>query len=122
MKRLMQVTVLICVLGVLLLPVTATAQIPFGGPITLYNPICQTPPATWLVVGPPTPMNLMYVAGTFSYPFGPPAHPGQYLLGIAGAGFVPCIIWVPCPCPPAVCLCPIVIGGGSPILFHGSSV
>lgn len=118
MKKLMQAMVLMCIFGMALLPITVTAQVPFGGPITFFNPICQTPPAIWLVVGPPTPMNLMYVAGSFSYPQGPPAHTGQYLLGNAGAGFVPCIIWVPC----GPSLCPITIGGGLPILFHGSSV
>lgn len=97
-------------------PQLTYAQFHFGGPITLYNPICETPPGVWLMVGPPRPMSLFYMGGMF-YSHGPPSHPGQWLLGMA-AGWVPCIIWVPC----GFAMCPIVIGGGSLIIYSGSSI
>lgn len=90
------------------------AQIPFGGPIITYQPICQIPPGILLTIGPPTPMILFYTWGaSISFMVSPPAHPGQLLLGMAG-GWVPCIV--------ELSGVPVVVGGGLMILFHGSSV
>lgn len=103
------------VIGFVLFPPGASAQVNFGGPITLFEPICQVPPATEITVGPPSAMPLMYIAG-MTYANGPPSHPGQELLGKA-VGWMPCIILVPC----FFGVCPVVVGGGFIILFTGSS-
>lgn len=105
-------------------PFAVHAQIPFGGPITGYYPVCQSGPGqiigTGIQLGPPIPIALMYMFGASqSFLFGPPRGPGQFLLGMAG-GFAPCMIWVPC----GFTICPVPNPshpGGTIILFHGSS-
>jgi len=88
----------------------------FGGPILLNQPVCVSPPAALVNVGPPAGGQFMYLlGGSFSYDAGPPRNPGQQLLGKLGPAVVPCLI----PCPLGVC--PHPQGGGPPILFHGSS-
>jgi len=116
-KRFGLLTVIFMIAAFSLFPGFAVAQFPFGGPITWYFPACEVPPATWIILGPPTFSSLMYM-GALSYSYGPPSHWGQQLLGMSTA-WMPCIILVPCPPSPAPC--PVIIGGGMLILFHGSS-
>ena len=91
--------------------------LPFGGPIVNIFPGCVSPPGMGITIGPPTPMSLFYQPkASFSFAFGPPVSPGQFLLGNA-ASFVPCLI----PCPAGVCPYP-PIPGGLFIIMHGSSL
>jgi len=84
---------------------------PFGGDIIVLFPCVN---GLKITLGPPTPGFYMYVPGTsFSYLYGPPSHPGQWLLGLSGP---PLVCLVPC----SSGLCPA--GIGDMILFHGSSV
>src|SRR3989344_1391820 len=90
---------------------TEAAGLPFGGPILLLFP-CIT--GIKVTVGPPRGGIFMYIPGaSFSYAYGPPRRPGQYLLGLYG--------------PPAPCFIPgpkgpILIGFFPLIIFHGSSI
>lgn len=95
--------------GFLGIPTSVSAQVSFGGYITFFNPICETPPGAFMTT---TAIPLMYVPGTISFLAGPPRGTGQALLGIFG-GYLPCIIW-PGPTP-------VKIGGGPYIILHGSS-
>lgn len=75
----------LCAFGLLALPIFAYA-FPFGGQASLvhrcYN---QT---IYVVLGPPIGGPYVWVAGfTKTYQFGPPAHSGQWLLGLAGAPY-----------------------------------
>lgn len=92
------------------LPMERSYAQPFGGAITFLFPSCIE--GIWLKLGPPTPGDYMYGAGSYSYLFGPPSHLGQWLLGLSG-GFLTCSI----PCHSGIC----VIGGGRLIIYHGSS-
>ena len=69
--------------------------------------LCNT--GILVFLSPPTPGFFMWVPGTVSYLDGPPLHPGQWLLGVAG--------------PPMVCMVGLFpVGAGLMILFHGSSL
>ncbi len=71
-----------------------------------------------MVLGPPMPgLPVMWLPWSIPFSAGPPTHPGQELLGKVGLAWVPCIILVPTPFGPV----PVVVGGGLPILFSGSS-
>jgi len=86
--------------------VTAPTGIPFGGPILTIDFCLEG--KIWVMLGPPTPMAFIWAPGTISYMYGPPAIPGQYLLGIAG--------------PPDVCVISKTLSKpGLRIIFHGSS-
>ncbi len=92
-----------------LAPVIAAAQTnPFGGPITsiifCYNQ------AIWTTVGPPVGGIYIWTPSTVTYPFGPPAHAGQYLLGLYGAPYY-CL----------VSIVPIIVYPGISITMMGSS-
>lgn len=98
------------ILFIFLFPTASYAIGPFGGMIGFIFPFCVE---GWLLtLGPPTPGTYMYTWGTRSYLNGPPTHPGQWLLGMAGP---PITCHVPC----KAGLCPV--GVGSAIIFHGSS-
>ncbi len=57
---------------------------PFGGPITNIITGCYEG-KTWVTVGAPRPGWFVHSpAVTRTYPFGPPRHVGQYLLGLFG--------------------------------------
>jgi len=95
--------------------------IPFGGRIATYFPACLAPAGIAVSTVGAAPRPLMYIPGaSFSYSFGPPARPGQNLLGMASVP-VPCItlcgggFFGPVPCPYA----PQPFGFA--ILYHGSS-
>lgn len=86
----MNIKKVILALGILLVilaPLGADAQTPFGGAIISMRP-CLYPFGGYVVqIGPPTPTTLIYQFGaSLSYSFGPPAHPGQWLLGISAPG------------------------------------
>lgn len=96
-----------CVLG-LLLPATALA-FPFGGQTSLVLPCFNG--VIWALVGPPIGGAFIWVPGaTQTYRNGPPAHSGQYLLGLAG--------------PPYYCLVsilPLITVPGIVMIMEGSS-
>ena len=119
MRRLHLELLMITVVGVFVsYPVIGGGVVlPFGGPIVNIFPACISPPGIGVVIGPPTPRFLFYQPGvSFSFAFGPPRRPGQFLLGNA-TGFVPCLI----PCFTGVCPYP-PIPGGLFIIMHGSSL
>jgi hypothetical protein len=88
------------------MPISAFAQVPFGGPITSIIPCDE---GLELYLGPPTPGSFMYSGGSVSFAYGPPTHVGQFLLGVA-SGFLLCTVGG------------TPIGGGLLILYHGSSI
>ncbi len=97
--------------GIILLmaPTAVVAQTnPFGGPITqiifCYNQ------AIWTTVGPPVGGIYIWTPSTVTYQFGPPAHVGQYLLGLYGAPYY-CL----------VSIVPIIVFAGISITMMGSS-
>lgn len=111
----------LCSSALLFFPISSVqAQIPFGGAIIIDYPVCVSPPGIVFELGPPTPGAFMYVTGSMVFPYGPPSHPGQWLLGTAG-GFMTCLI--PSMCGPSPCLIPFpALPGGELLLMHGSSV
>jgi hypothetical protein len=93
--------------ALLALPLFAFA-FPFGGQIGqiifCYND------AIWAQIGPPVPGPYIWTPATVTYEFGPPAHSGQWLLGLAS--------------PPYYCLVsivPIIVYSGIDITMMGSS-
>lgn len=90
-------------------PLYASAIIlPFGGQITL--PIPCIGGGIWTTIGPPIPGPYVWYPGTRTYVYGPPEHPGQWLLGNAGPiGF--CVVSV---------YPPIVFEGGTMIMLGSS--
>jgi hypothetical protein len=95
-------------IGIMFLVPFVSGAIPFGGPIiTLAG--CSDG-VIWVTLGPPTPGNYMYHGqGTFSYSYGPPTHPGQWLLGHFG---------LPSPCQFGT----FTVAVGPSIIYHGSSI
>jgi hypothetical protein len=66
----------------------AEAQVvgfPFGGRIIGVTPCTN---GLMVILGPPTPMRLMYSPLSRSFSYGPPRTPGQWLLGTARPGGV----------------------------------
>ncbi len=92
--------------SVILAPIPTFAMIPFGGPI-IEATFCDE--GIWIVSGPPNPGSFMYIYGTPFFPFGPPTHSGQFLLGLA-TGFSECTVG------------PEVVGGGMVMYLFGSSL
>lgn len=93
----------------------AQATTPFGGQILLIKPCLHPFGGFHIEVGPPNGGSFIYQTGfSFSYPFGPPSHPGQWLLGLSIGG--------------VSCYTSRSDGewrgrrNGGLILFHGSSV
>lgn len=86
---------------------SAPAGMPFGGPITEYK-LCKNG-AIYTFLGPPTPGPYIWMPGTVSYAYGPPAFVGQYLLGLAG------------PFGSGVCVIGTTAIPGYRIIMHGSS-
>lgn len=127
MTTIKKITVLILTVAVFIFPISelnkVEAQIPFSGRIAMMMPVCVDPSGTLITLytlGPlaggfstGATMNFMYLPETKIFQWGPPTHPGQWLLGMATAP-VACMV----PCGPS--LCPI--GFGFTILFHGSSL
>lgn len=91
----------------LLLP-SLTYAFPFGGQIGqiifCYNGVI------WSRVGPPVGGDYIWSGSTQTYRFGPPAHSGQWLLGLAGAPYY-CL----------VSIVPIIVFPGINITMMGSS-
>lgn len=114
----------LCSAALLFFPISSVqAQIPFGGAILSYYPVCVDPPgASVFTLGAPTPGAYMYIPGSMIFSFGPPTHPSQWLLG-TGGGFMTCLVPIPPPCPPGPCVMPFpLLPGGMLLLMHGSSV
>ncbi|MCL9972198.1 MAG: hypothetical protein NBV63_02210 [Candidatus Pacebacteria bacterium] len=84
---------------------SAPPGIPFGGPITKLIPCSNG--AIYVILGPPTPGPYVWMPGTISYQYGPPAFVGQHLLGAAAPG--------------GVCKIGTTFLYGQRIIFHGSS-
>ena len=98
------------VAGTFLVPQEAFALGPFGGAILTIYPCIN---GLKITLSTPTPGFYFYPWGALSFLFGPPTHPGQWLLGMSG--------------PPMACLTACEDGqcaspGGSVIIFHGSSI
>ncbi len=93
--------------AVLLFPPRASAA-PFGGAIGqiifCYND------AIWETVGPPRGGTFIWTPSTKTYEFGPPAHSGQWLLGLSGAPYF-CVVQID----------PVVVYPGISITMMGSS-
>jgi hypothetical protein len=82
---------------------------PFGGQMSVPVPCIGG--GKWTVVGPPVGGPYVWFPGTRTYLYGPPAHPGQWLLGNAGpVGF--CVVSINPP---------IIFEGGTMIML-GSSI
>ncbi|OGZ04327.1 MAG: hypothetical protein A2648_01105 [Candidatus Lloydbacteria bacterium RIFCSPHIGHO2_01_FULL_41_20] len=92
------------------------APSPFGGPVVAIFPCFNNISAYRVILGPPSPGLYLYQTGVSrSFLFGPPIHPGQWVLGVSGG-------------PP---LCDISSEKGvfkaaknvlGLIIFHGSSI
>ncbi len=113
------------VMALLLLPFSSVnAQVPFGGFITLtYTGMCTASAPTaipFILAGVPS-GPFMYIPGAgITYPYGPPTHPGQAILGFA-VGFYPCLFWSYC----GLSLCPIpfpAFPGGMLVVMSGTSI
>lgn len=115
MKLLLAVLVFGLICGTMFFPHEAEALGPFGGQIIALIP-CVFPFGGYVIqLGPPSFGSYLYQAGlSFSYMYGPPTHPGQWLLGMSGAGLE----------------CATDFSHGNPtdwmsggvILYHGSSM
>ena len=83
--------------GLLLFPFLVHA-FPFGGQAKVVLP-CYYNQTIYAVLGLPNPGAYVWTTATKTYPFGPPKHAGQWLLGIAGRPYYciyhvgPNIIW-----------------------------
>ncbi len=93
---------------IILLPISVSAAVPFGGAITEPPILCNGGVIYVEALTGPTPGNYAWVPGTLSYMFGPPAFPSQWLLG-RFLEPVPCVIGTK------------PRGMGLQIVFHGSS-
>ncbi|HUO50374.1 MAG TPA: hypothetical protein VMU25_02315 [Candidatus Paceibacterota bacterium] len=91
----------------LLFPAAAFA-FPFGGAIGTIVPCYND--AIYASVGPPRGGEYIWTPATVTYRFGPPAHSGQWLLGLAGAPYY-CLVSIE----------PIIVWPGIAITMMGSS-
>jgi hypothetical protein len=94
--------------AVLCLPSFVSAQSIFGGPISQI--IFCFNQAIYTVVGAPRGGAYVWTPGTRTYPFGPPSHSGQYVLGLSGAPYY-CLVSV----------LPIIVFPGIAMTMVGSS-
>ncbi|MEX0652167.1 MAG: hypothetical protein WD509_01305 [Candidatus Paceibacterota bacterium] len=103
-RRLPTLALLLCIIGILLLPFQAHALIPFGGRTLITKP-CNT--GLLALIGPPVGGEYMYTLATRTYLYGPPSVP-RWVLGNAG--------------PPGLCfLGQFYIGAGPIMMIVGSS-
>lgn len=79
------------IVGALLIPSITFAAQPFGGPISTII-FCYNQ-AIYTIVGPPRGGIYIWTPVTETYPFGPPSHSGQYLLGLYGAPYY-CLVTI----------------------------
>lgn len=82
------------------------SSLPFGGMIKMMH-VCNT--GLLIYLGPPTVGTYMWTPATKTFLSGPPKHPGQWLLGMAGPP-VPCYI------------ADILVGAGRLMTMVGSSL
>lgn len=96
-------------LGLLALcvPLFAAAA-PFGGMANKVVPCYNE--AIYANLGPPRGGPYIWTPSTRTYPFGPPTHAGQWLLGLSGAPYY-CI----------VSIMPVIVWEGTSITMMGSS-
>ncbi len=111
MKKLL-ILIILCVAALLFFFNNSEAHaqeigFPFGGRIIAVTPCIN---GLMVILGPPTPMRLMYPIGAVSFPYGPPRTPGQWILGKAVPGGV-CTLGIFIHIPTA-----------GTILFQGSSL
>lgn len=91
----------------LLSPLAASAA-PFGGMITQLVPCYNE--AIYVNLSGPVGGAYIWTPSTKTYPFGPPRHPGQWLLGLKAASYY-CI----------VSIMPVIVWEGTGIMMMGSS-
>ncbi|MBM3271989.1 hypothetical protein FJY94_01750 [Candidatus Kaiserbacteria bacterium] len=91
----------------LLLPMAANAA-PFGGRATQVVPCYNE--AIYANLSGPVGGPFIWTPSTRTYPFGPPTHSGQWLLGLSGAPYY-CI----------VSIFPVIVWEGTSIMMMGSS-
>jgi len=86
-------TVLLCAVFLLFSPSAANAY-PFGGRTSLVLPCFVfglVPYGSIALVGPPDPGLYIWTLFTKTYPNGPPARPGQWLLGLTSIPYI-CVV------------------------------
>lgn len=103
-------------------PPKAFALLDFGGLVVSVNPICINGVSE--VYNAPvrgSPPLLMSPVGLYTFAYGPPTHPNQWILGRYGP-VVPCLIIIYVPCGFGVC--PVIVprSFGPLIIFNGSSL
>ncbi|PIR84189.1 hypothetical protein COU18_00335 [Candidatus Kaiserbacteria bacterium CG10_big_fil_rev_8_21_14_0_10_51_14] len=81
---------------------------PFGGQISIFRPCFNQ--AIYALIGPPRGGPYIWTPSTLTYQFGPPSHPGQSILGLAGIPYY-CLVSVQ----------PIEVWPGIYIMMMGSS-
>ena len=79
------------VLG-LLVPITAFA-FPFGGQVQTAIPCVNV--VIFAAVGPPIGGLYLWTTATQTYSFGPPSHPGQWIMGLSGVPYFCLVTIVP---------------------------
>lgn len=87
---------------------TSAYAAPFGGQASQVVPCYNE--AIYAQLGPPRGGPYIWTPSTKTYPFGPPTHSGQWLLGLSGAPYY-CI----------VSIMPVIVWEGTSIMMMGSS-
>ncbi len=80
----------LCVLAILILPLSAGAANVFGGRVGVSFPCFNI--AIWTTVGAPRGGLYIWTPATRTYPYGRPAS-GKYVLGLYGIPYF-CIVWI----------------------------
>jgi len=94
--------------AVVIITPSSVLAFPFGGRATQVVPCYNN--AIYAYLSAPRGGPFVWTPATRTYQFGPPTHPGQWLLGLAGAPYY-CI----------VSILPIIVWSGTAITMMGSS-
>jgi hypothetical protein len=105
-RHLLIIVFLLCVIA---LPVFVQAQLNFGGRVVAIIP-CNSGLLVYVLTTLKAVIPYMWFTGELPFTMHVPPHPGQQLLGKVGAAVAPCILGT------------VPLGGGLPILYHGSSL
>lgn len=87
----------------------AAVPVPFGGLVTMIQP-CNTGLLVYVLTPLTGVIPFMWLTGELPFLMYVPPHPGQWLLGMAVAVPVPCVLGI------------VPYGAGLPIIMHGSSL